>query len=206
MASARQIACRADPSALDKDAQPQHDRHYRRRHRERTARSPRRAERKRALDRPASQRLTPAILKATTSGHRPCLIHSRPGSFTGDHRDHVGAVHERWEPLASSNLASSANLLSSPSSPVRLYHYRDRDQYEVDAELEAASGEIVACAVKAAQIVRPEDFRGIERLARRLGDRLVAGIVLYAGQSPYPSATSSAPGQYPRSGRCPPGP
>ena len=69
---------------------------------------------------------------------------------------------------------------------VRLYHYRDRDQYEVDAILEAASGEVVACEVKAAETVRSEDFRGILRLARRLGDQLVAGVVLYAGGQPLP--------------------
>jgi predicted AAA+ superfamily ATPase len=68
--------------------------------------------------------------------------------------------------------------------PVRIYHYRDRDQYEVDAVLEAASGEVIACEVKAAETVRSEDFRGIQRLARRLGDQLVAGIVLYAGGQP----------------------
>jgi uncharacterized protein len=67
---------------------------------------------------------------------------------------------------------------------VRLYHYRDRDQYEVDAVLESASGDIVACEVKAAETVRSEDFRGIQRLARRLGGQLLAGIVLYAGGSP----------------------
>jgi hypothetical protein len=30
------------------------------------------------------------------------------------------------------------------------------------------------------------DFRGIQRLARRVGDQLVAGIVLYAGGAPLP--------------------
>ncbi len=81
-------------------------------------------------------------------------------------------------------LGELARQLTFANSPVRLYHYRDRDQYEVDAVLESATGEIVACEVKAAETVRPEDFRGIERLARQLGDQLVAGIVLYAGQSP----------------------
>ena len=74
--------------------------------------------------------------------------------------------------------------LTFASQPVRLYHYRDRDQYEVDAVLQSASGEIVACEVKAAETVRSEDFRGIERLSRRIGDQLIAGIVLYAGHSP----------------------
>jgi hypothetical protein len=40
--------------------------------------------------------------------------------------------------------------------------------------------DLVAREVKAAETVRPEDFRGIQRLARRLGDQLVGGVVLYA--------------------------
>ncbi|HEY1000900.1 MAG TPA: DUF4143 domain-containing protein [Streptosporangiaceae bacterium] len=83
-------------------------------------------------------------------------------------------------------LGELTRQLSLADQPVRLYHYRDRDLYEVDAVLESASGEVVACEVKAAETVRSEDFRGIQRLARRLGDQLVAGIVLYAGGQPLP--------------------
>jgi uncharacterized protein len=83
-------------------------------------------------------------------------------------------------------LGELARQLALTDQPVRLYHYRDRDQYEVDAVLESASGEVVACEVKAAETVRSEDFRGIQRLARRIGDQLVAGIVLYAGRQPLP--------------------
>lgn len=83
-------------------------------------------------------------------------------------------------------LGELTRQLPLTDQPVRLYHYRDRDRYEVDAVLEAASGAIVACEVKAAETVRSEDFRGIRRLARRLGDQLVAGVVLYAGGQPLP--------------------
>lgn len=83
-------------------------------------------------------------------------------------------------------LGELARQLSWAEEPVRLYHYRDRDQYEVDAILERASGEVVAVEIKAAETVRGEDFRGIRHLARRLGDRLVAGVVLYAGGQPLP--------------------
>jgi predicted AAA+ superfamily ATPase len=79
-----------------------------------------------------------------------------------------------------------ARQLSWAEEPVHLYHYRDRDQYEVDAILEHASGDIVAIEVKAAETVRLEDFRGIQRIARRLDDRLLAGIVLYAGRQALP--------------------
>lgn len=83
-------------------------------------------------------------------------------------------------------LGELARQLSFTDQPVRLYHYRDRDNYEVDAVLEAASGDVVAIEVKAAETVRSEDFRGIQRLARRLGDQLIAGIVLYAGGQALP--------------------
>ena len=83
-------------------------------------------------------------------------------------------------------LGELTRQLAFTDQPVRLYHYRDRDHYEVDAVLESASGEVIACEVRAAETVRSEDFRGIQRLARRLGDQLVAGIVLYAGGQPLP--------------------
>ncbi|MGH3755935.1 MAG: ATP-binding protein [Pseudonocardiaceae bacterium] len=83
-------------------------------------------------------------------------------------------------------LSELARQLSWTAEPVRLHHYRDRDGYEVDAVLEHASGDVVAIEVKAAETVRGEDFRGIRHLARRLGDQLIAGIILYAGVQPLP--------------------
>ena len=83
-------------------------------------------------------------------------------------------------------LGELVRQLSWANDPVRLCHYRDRDQNEIDAILERASGEVVAVEVKAAETVRSEDFRGIRHLARRLGDQLHAGIVLYAGRQALP--------------------
>lgn len=83
-------------------------------------------------------------------------------------------------------LAELARQLSWSAEPVTLHHYRDRDGNEVDAVLEHASGEIVAIEVKAAETVRADDFRGIRHLARKLGDRLIAGFVLYAGTQALP--------------------
>jgi predicted AAA+ superfamily ATPase len=65
---------------------------------------------------------------------------------------------------------------------VQLFHYRDRDQVEVDIVLEHASGAVIGIEVKAAETVRAEDFRGLRHLANRLGDRFRTGIVLYAGE------------------------
>ncbi len=62
-----------------------------------------------------------------------------------------------------------------------LSHYRTKDGMEVDAVLEDRRGQVVAIEVKAASTVRSEDFRGIRHLAERVGDDLLAGIVLYTG-------------------------
>jgi uncharacterized protein len=83
-------------------------------------------------------------------------------------------------------LGELGRQLTWTEEPIRLHHYRDRDGYEVDAVLEHAAGEVVAVEVKAAETVRSDDFRAIRLLERRLGDRFVAGVVLYAGEQALP--------------------
>lgn len=75
-----------------------------------------------------------------------------------------------------------ARQLTWAEEPVQLFHYRDRDQVEVDMVLEHAAGTVIGIEVKAAETVRAGDFRGLRHLANRLGDRFLAGIVLYAGE------------------------
>jgi uncharacterized protein len=67
-----------------------------------------------------------------------------------------------------------------------LFHYRTKDQVEVDIALENRRGQVVAIDVKASSTVRVDDFRGLRHLAERLGDDLVVGIVLYTGQETLP--------------------
>jgi predicted AAA+ superfamily ATPase len=67
-----------------------------------------------------------------------------------------------------------------------LYHYRTRDNVEVDLVLEDRRGRAVAIDVKAASTVRAEDFRGLRHLADRLGNDLIVGLVLYTGQQTLP--------------------
>jgi uncharacterized protein len=67
-----------------------------------------------------------------------------------------------------------------------MYHYRTRDQVEVDIILEDRRGKVVAIDVKASTTVRAEDFRGLQHLAERLKDDLLVGLVLYAGQQTLP--------------------
>jgi predicted AAA+ superfamily ATPase len=68
----------------------------------------------------------------------------------------------------------------------RLYHYRTKDQLEVDAVIETPDGRIVGVEVKAGATVRTEDLAGLRNLAGHAGDKFVAGFVLYAGQQTLP--------------------
>jgi uncharacterized protein len=66
------------------------------------------------------------------------------------------------------------------------YHYRTKDQVEVDVVLEDRRGRVVGIEVKAASTVKAEDFSGLRHLASRLGSDLVVGVVLYTGQQTLP--------------------
>ncbi|WP_329425920.1 ATP-binding protein [Streptosporangium sp. NBC_01495] len=83
-------------------------------------------------------------------------------------------------------LSELARQLTWSEEPIRLYHYRDRDGVEVDGILERASGEVIGIEVKASETVRADDFKGLQHLSRKLGDRMMAGFVLYAGRETLP--------------------
>jgi len=97
-------------------------------------------------------------------------------------------------------LSELARHLTWSMTSARLYHYRDRDQYEVDGILENAAGEIIGVEVKAAETVRAEDLRGLELLRRKLGKRFRAGFVLYCGSESLSFGDRLAYSQFPRSG------
>ena len=75
-----------------------------------------------------------------------------------------------------------ARQLTWAEQRARLYHYRTKDQLEVDAVVEAPDGRIVAVEVKAGATIRTEDLAGLRNLAGHLGEKFVAGYVLYTGQ------------------------
>jgi predicted AAA+ superfamily ATPase len=85
--------------------------------------------------------------------------------------------------LESFVLSELARQLTWSQTPVQLFHYRDRDQYEVDALLETYDGRVVGVEVKASETVRADDFRSLKLLQRRLGGRFVGGYVLYCGEN-----------------------
>lgn len=63
-----------------------------------------------------------------------------------------------------------------------LYHYRDKDQDEVDLVIETGSGKLVGLEVKAAATVNAVDFKGLRKLASSVGDDFKLGAVLYDGE------------------------
>lgn len=70
--------------------------------------------------------------------------------------------------------------------PLRVFHYRDRDQREVDLVIERRDGTIAAVEIKASATVGAREARGLRYLRDRIGARFVAGAVLYTGENTIP--------------------
>lgn len=72
------------------------------------------------------------------------------------------------------------------SERLEFFHYRDRDDFEVDIVLEFGSTVVAGIEVKAGATVTESDFRGLRKLREAAGRRFKSGVVLYDG-----TATSS---------------
>ncbi len=70
--------------------------------------------------------------------------------------------------------------------PMTLFHYRDKQQREVDVVLESNSGDVAGIEVKAAATVSRQDFASLRYLRDKLGDRFKFGVVLYTGGDTLP--------------------
>lgn len=64
---------------------------------------------------------------------------------------------------------------------LRFWHYRDRDQAEVDLVI-TRRRKVWGIEIKAGSAVEPRDARGLSRLAAVCGDQFEGGIVLYTGE------------------------
>lgn len=71
---------------------------------------------------------------------------------------------------------------SSRPDPIDFFHFRDRDDFEVDIVLEGA-GVVAGVEVKAAATVNEADLRGLRKLKSAAGRRFGAGVVLYDGSA-----------------------
>ncbi len=84
-----------------------------------------------------------------------------------------------FETFAAMELARQSGWAESSAS---LFHYRDKQQREVDIVLELRSGEVAGVEIKTAAGVTPKDFAGLRHLRDKLGARFKMGVVLYTGQ------------------------
>jgi uncharacterized protein len=66
---------------------------------------------------------------------------------------------------------------------IRFYHFRDKDNFEVDIVLERSAHELAGVEVKASATVTPADFRGLRKFKNAAKNRFTAGVVLYDGEA-----------------------
>jgi predicted AAA+ superfamily ATPase len=71
-------------------------------------------------------------------------------------------------------------------NPCTLWHYRDKDQDEVDIVVEQDTGALVGIEVKASATVTSGDFKGLRKLAAACGADFKLGLVLYDGERSVP--------------------
>lgn len=69
--------------------------------------------------------------------------------------------------------------------PPRFYHYRDRDQTEVDIVIESGQN-LWGIEIKTAASVNQKDAKGLLKLAGIAGEKFKAGIVFYNGEATIP--------------------
>lgn len=66
--------------------------------------------------------------------------------------------------------------------PIDFFHFRDRDDFEVDIVL-GGGGAVAGVEVKAAATVQQADLRGLRKLRSAAGKRFSAGVLLYDGSA-----------------------
>lgn len=107
------------------------------------------------------------------------LLTALRGYSTARLRTERGLLGPLLESFAFSELIKGA---AWAKERVSIFHYRDKDQLEVDFVLENPSGQVVGIEVKAAASVTQRDFGGLQRVASAAGSAFVQGILLYDGE------------------------
>jgi predicted AAA+ superfamily ATPase len=69
--------------------------------------------------------------------------------------------------------------------PFELFHFRDADGLEVDLVMEFDDGGVFLIEVKASQTYRSEYFAPMKKLASKLGDRFIGGVVLGTAETSF---------------------
>lgn len=84
--------------------------------------------------------------------------------------------------LESYVLCELRRMASWQNELIDFFHYRDKDQVEVDIVIETQEGDVIGIEVKASATLRLQDFQGLERLKASAGDNFLMGMVLYDGE------------------------
>lgn len=69
---------------------------------------------------------------------------------------------------------------------IKMYHYRDYAQTEVDIILEIDGRDLIAIEIKTSETLSKEDFKGLQKFQEVAKKNLRFGIVLYAGNTAIP--------------------
>ena len=67
--------------------------------------------------------------------------------------------------------------------PFEIYHFRDRDNLEVDLLIETFDGDIIAIEVKSTRTITPKLWANLAAFRDRFSDRRVTGVLLHAGDT-----------------------
>lgn len=109
------------------------------------------------------------------SGILACMTRMTSARIQSD-KSNAGALLETWV---------YGELLKATSVSTEswdIFHYRDKDQIEVDFVLENSERKVIGIEVKASSTVFSQDFHGLRRLASLVKDDWLTGIVLYNGK------------------------
>lgn len=106
------------------------------------------------------------------------------GALLGANAERVAKDRSTFGPLLETFVFSEVLKQASWFGESCAYHYRDKDQDEVDLVIETGSGALVGIEVKASATVNAGDFRGLRKLADACGDNFKLGVVLFDGTRP----------------------
>lgn len=106
------------------------------------------------------------------------------------HADDWNTKRERFGHLLESFVLQQFIAQAGWTDPdLRFWHYRDKDQVEVDCVITRGS-KVWGIEIKAAATVNPSDGRGLHRLAEQAKGDFQGGIVLYDGDAVLPLGKS----------------
>jgi uncharacterized protein len=106
------------------------------------------------------------------------------------HFDNVRLEGKRNGKLLETFVFTQLATLVDIDSDCHLYHYRDRDQHEIDFIIENADDALLGIEVKAGSVVTQDSFKHLKWFKQHLAqDRTFIGIVLYSGSHILPFGT-----------------